>query len=131
MRGNAFGSVSGRVRRLLPVLVITGASTALGVVCYKNGPASRCCAAPSVPCSAVVDGQTIRWNCVGTTDHSYSVQTVIEVTPPDGQQTFTQHLQGSCTIKPKSCGASPNSCVAGTPYNVDCYDTKASGAACN
>lgn len=132
--GAAYGA-----RPLWLVLAVAGASTALGTGgsgggggtgCYKAGPTLVCCAAPpAIVCSATVDGKPVTWTCRGTTTGSHSVTTALGV-QAGGLQDYTQSLAGTCTIKPMSCGPTPNSCQAGTPIELECHNTVPSGLSC-
>ncbi len=86
---------------------------------------STCCEGWYIPCSGKIPYPAV-WFC--DIQSTGSVNVIVGVPTPSG---YTgRHLAeyntwvGSCTISPQTCGPSHGSCIPGTPYTMNCYDSE-------
>jgi hypothetical protein len=94
-----------------------------------------CCKDWSVKCThtSIVEPPDVpvvtNWYCLQDSD-ALGFDTVAAMQAQNGQHLSSDPgiLRGTCMVTPRTCGALPNQCNIGTPYQVECRDAVLTGS---
>ncbi len=111
----------------VPFVFVGGTFASL---CFKHITIPCCTAGTGASCSAGGAAGTIYWTCKGTFDGPAEVDAVTD--PGPGQSGQDDHDSGTpqpCVETSRTCGATPNTCVA-TELEKECVNTFLAGNPC-